>query len=123
MPQAKTKRPSAACQPDAGLIKVERLSRVLATRAQRTVILEGLTSTVPVENLLAINKPSDSGTSTFLSLLTGIDQTTGGRVVCAGQNLRARRENVLARWRERHVGIIGQHGTSAILLPAGEVRA
>ena len=123
MPQATTKRPSAAYQSGAGLIKVERLSRVLATRAQRTVILKGLTGTVPVENLLAINEPPDSGTSTLLSLLTGIDQTTGGRVMCAGQNLRARRENVLARWRERHVGNIGQHGTSAIVVPTGEVRA
>jgi putative ABC transport system ATP-binding protein len=123
MPQATTKRPSAAYQSGAGPIKVERLSRVLATRAQRTVILKGPTGMVPVGNLLAINEPSDSGTSTLLSLPTGIDQTTGGCVVYAGQNLRARRENGLARWRERHVGNIGQHGSSAILLPAGEVQA
>jgi predicted ABC-type transport system involved in lysophospholipase L1 biosynthesis ATPase subunit len=103
MPQATTKRPSAAYQPGAGPITVERLSRGLATRAQLTVILKSLTGMVPVEHLLAINAPSDSGTSTLLSLLTGSDQTTGGRVVCAG--------------------IIGQHGTSAIVLPAGEVRA
>jgi putative ABC transport system ATP-binding protein len=41
-------------------------------------------------------------------MLTGIDRPTSGKVVFAGQDLRARGENALASWRGRNVGIIFQ---------------
>jgi putative ABC transport system ATP-binding protein len=108
MPQATAKRSSAVYEPGAALIQVEHLTRVIATRAQRTVILDDLSFTVPAESLFAINGPSGSGKSTLLNMLTGIDRPTGGRVVFAGQELRARSENALARWRGRNVGIVFQ---------------
>jgi putative ABC transport system ATP-binding protein len=108
MPQARAKRQSADYPPGAALIQVEHLTRVIATRAQRTVILDDLNFVVPAVSLFAINGPSGSGKSTLLNLLTGIDRPTGGRVVFAGEELRARSENALARWRGRHVGIIFQ---------------
>jgi putative ABC transport system ATP-binding protein len=58
--------------------------------------------------LFAINGPSGSGKSTLLNMLTGIDRPTSGRVIFAGQELRATGENRLARWRGRQVGIIFQ---------------
>jgi ABC-type lipoprotein export system ATPase subunit len=108
MPQATAKRSSADYQPGAALIQVEHLSRAIATRAQRTVILDDLSFTVPAQSLFAINGPSGSGKSTLLNMLTGIDRPTSGRVVFAGQELRARSETALARWRGRNVGIIFQ---------------
>ena len=90
------------------LIEVEHLSRVIDSRAGRTTILDGLTFTVPTGELFAVNGPSGSGKSTLLNLLTGIDRATSGRIVFAGQELRGRTENDLARWRGRHVGIIFQ---------------
>ncbi len=90
------------------LIQVEHLSRVITTRVQKTVILDDLTFIVPAQSLFAINGPSGSGKSTLLNLLTGIDRPTSGRVVFAGEELRARSENALARWRGQHVGIIFQ---------------
>jgi putative ABC transport system ATP-binding protein len=41
-------------------------------------------------------------------MLTGIDRPSSGRVVFAGQEVRALGENALARWRGRHVGIVFQ---------------
>jgi putative ABC transport system ATP-binding protein len=41
-------------------------------------------------------------------MLTGVDRPTSGQVVFAGETLRTRRENALARWRGRHVGIVFQ---------------
>ncbi len=41
-------------------------------------------------------------------MLTGIDRPTSGKVIFAGDELRARSENALARWRGRHVGIVFQ---------------
>ena len=90
------------------LIRVEHLTRTIVTRTQRTIILDDVTFTIPVQQLFAVNGPSGSGKSTLLNMLTGIDRPTSGRVVFAGQELRARGENALARWRGQHVGIIFQ---------------
>jgi ABC-type lipoprotein export system ATPase subunit len=90
------------------LIQVEHLTRVAANRSQRTIILDDVSFSVPGKSLFAINGPSGSGKSTLLNLLTGIDRPTSGRVVFGGEELRARSENALARWRGRHVGIIFQ---------------
>src|SRR5262249_57009735 len=99
--------PTPALQ-GAPLIQVEHLSRVIETRAQRTVILDDVTFTVPAESLFAINGPSGSGKSTVLNMLTGLDRPTSGRVLFGGVELRAKGENALARWRGRHVGIVFQ---------------
>jgi putative ABC transport system ATP-binding protein len=90
------------------VIQVERLTRVIGARAQRTVILDDVSFSVPAQALFAINGPSGSGKSTLLNLLTGIDRPTSGRVVFAGKELRGRSENALARWRGRNVGVVFQ---------------
>jgi putative ABC transport system ATP-binding protein len=90
------------------LIQVDHLMRSIGTRAQRTIILDDVTFTIPAQSLFAINGPSGSGKSTLLNMLTGVDRPTSGKVVFAGQELRAKGENALARWRGRHIGIIFQ---------------
>jgi ABC-type lipoprotein export system ATPase subunit len=108
MVQTTTARQSMPCPQGSSLIRVEHVTHTIATRAQRTVILEDVTFTIPAPSLFAINGPSGSGKSTLLNMLTGIDRPTSGRVVFAGQELRAQSENRLARWRGKHVGIIFQ---------------
>src|SRR5262245_60795915 len=92
----------------AGLIQVEHLTRTIADHRQRTTILDDITFSVPAQSLFAINGPSGSGKSTLLNMLTGIDRPTSGKVLFAVQELRARRENALAQWRGRHVGVVFQ---------------
>ena len=92
----------------APIIQAEGLTRVIATRAQRTLILDDVSFSVPAQSLFAINGPSGSGKSTLLNLLTGIDRPTSGKVIFAGKELRRRSENALARWRGRNVGVIFQ---------------
>jgi predicted ABC-type transport system involved in lysophospholipase L1 biosynthesis ATPase subunit len=124
MPQAETNCSSATYQPGAGLIQVERLGPVLVTRAQRTAILNDLACTEPepVENLLAINGPSGSGTPTLLNLLVGLDRPTGGQVVFAGQGLRVWSKNLLARLCACPGSTGGgAHGTGALVVPVGKV--
>jgi ABC-type lipoprotein export system ATPase subunit len=108
MVQTTASRQSATFPQGSPLIRVDHLTRTIATRAQRTVILDDVTFIIPAQRLFAINGPSGSGKSTLLNMLTGIDRPTGGRVVFAGQELRAQGENALAHWRGRHVGIIFQ---------------
>src|SRR3989442_15936543 len=90
------------------LIEVEQLSRVIGLRTRKTVILDDVTFRIPAQSLFAINGPSGSGKSTILNMLTGIDRPTSGRVLFAGQELRAMSEDNLARWRGKHVGIVFQ---------------
>ena len=90
------------------LVEVEHLSRVIATRARTVQILDDMSFTVPAQSLFAINGPSGSGKSTILNMLTGIDRPSSGRVLFAGQELRAMKEDALARWRGQHVGIVFQ---------------
>ncbi len=91
------------------VIRVEHLTRVIATRTQRSTILDDITFGVPAQSLFAINGPSGSGKSTLLNMLTGIDRPTSGTVIFADQQQpRHGRENALARWRGRHVGIVFQ---------------
>ena len=108
MAQTTTSRQSAPFPAGSLLIRVEHLTRTIATRAQRTVILDDVSFTIPAQSLFAINGPSGSGKSTLLNMLTGIDRPTSGGVIFADQELRAQGENALARWRGRHVGIIFQ---------------
>ena len=108
MAQTTASRQSATFPQGSALIRVDHLTRMIATRAQRTIILDDVTFTIPGQSLFAINGPSGSGKSTLLNMLTGIDRPTSGRVAFAGQELRAQGENALARWRGRHVGIIFQ---------------
>jgi ABC-type lipoprotein export system ATPase subunit len=95
-------------QQNAPLIQVEHLMRVIATRAQKTIILDDITFSVPERGLFAINGPSGSGKSTLLNLLTGIDRPSSGRILFGGEELRAKSENALARWRGKQVGIVFQ---------------
>ena len=108
MPHPAASRQPATVPQGTPLIRVEHLTRTIATRAQRTVILDDVTFTIPAQSLFAINGSSGSGKSTLLNMLTGIDRPSSGRVVFAGQELRAQGENALALWRGRHVGIIFQ---------------
>ena len=43
------------------LVRVEQMTRVIATRAQQTIILDDVTFSVPTRSLFAINGPSGSG--------------------------------------------------------------
>ncbi|HEU5440079.1 MAG TPA: ABC transporter ATP-binding protein [Ktedonobacterales bacterium] len=93
---------------DPVLVSVEHVTKMIATRAQRTMILDDISFSVPRGSLFAINGPSGSGKSTILNVLTGLDRPTGGHVVFEGRELAAKSENALARWRGRHVGIVFQ---------------
>jgi ABC-type lipoprotein export system ATPase subunit len=108
MPQSATSSRSIDNQTEKILVQVENLTRVIATRAQTTTILDNITFSVPQQCLFAINGPSGSGKSTLLNMLTGIDRPTKGRIIFDGEEMRAKNENALAHWRGEHVGIIFQ---------------
>jgi putative ABC transport system ATP-binding protein len=56
----------------------------------------------------AIIGQSGSGKTTLLSLIAGLDNPDSGQVILAGENLCTMKENRLARYRARKIGIIFQ---------------
>ncbi len=58
--------------------------------------------------LTAIVGPSGSGKSTILNMITGIDRPTNGMVRINGQRIDNMKENKLAKWRGKNIGIIFQ---------------
>ena len=90
------------------LIRLEGVSREIASKANRFTILEDISFEIPRGQLFAINGPSGSGKSTLLNILTGIDRPTAGRVLFDGKVLQGMSENRLAKWRGKHVGIVFQ---------------
>ena len=89
-------------------VRVENISKVIVSKAVKTVILDSISFSIPAGSLFAINGPSGSGKSTLLNMLTGIDHPTTGRIVFSGQELHGMSENKLAKWRGRNVGIVFQ---------------
>src|SRR5215469_6068441 len=108
MKRSLAKQDWTTIQANSPLVQIENVSRIIESRAQKTVILDNLTFTIPAQSLFAINGPSGSGKSTILNILTGIDRPSSGRVIFAGEELRAKSENALAKWRGHHVGIVFQ---------------
>ncbi len=108
LPSSFSEKQHAADSATPPLIQVEHLAKVVTSRARTTTILHDITFSIPAQSLFAINGPSGSGKSTLLNMLTGIDRPTNGRILFAGQELRAMGENALARWRGQHVGIVFQ---------------
>ena len=57
---------------------------------------------------VAVMGPSGSGKSTLLNLVAGLDRPTGGTVMVAGERIDPLSETGLARFRNRHIGMIFQ---------------
>ncbi len=70
--------------------------------------LRNVTLKVNPGEFVGIRGPSGSGKSTLINMMTGIDRPTSGDVTMAGQSLNVLNENLLARWRGKHIGVIFQ---------------
>jgi putative ABC transport system ATP-binding protein len=57
---------------------------------------------------VAIMGPSGCGKSTLLNVIAGLDVPDEGEILVAGESLRGKDANALARMRRRHIGIVFQ---------------
>ena len=90
------------------ILRVEHLSKIYGKGENEVRALDDVSFSVEKGQFVAIIGPSGSGKSTLLHILGGVDKPTSGKVFLEGQDVFAQKENQLAIFRRRQVGLIYQ---------------
>lgn len=90
------------------MIQVEHLSKVYGKGENEVVALNDVSFSVKKGEFVAIIGPSGSGKSTLLHILGGVDRPTKGKVYFDGVDVYQQKEDRLAIFRRRQVGLIYQ---------------
>ena len=90
------------------MIQVEHLSKVYGKGENEVVALNDVSFSVKKGEFVAIIGPSGSGKSTLLHILGGVDRPTKGKVYFDGVDVYQQKEDQLAIFRRRQVGLIYQ---------------
>src|SRR5580765_176137 len=86
----------------------EDLEREFRTGPEIVRVLRGASITVGHSEMVALVGASGVGKSTLLHVLAALDRPSAGRVLFDGEDLFARSETALARYRRQEVGFIFQ---------------
>ena len=90
------------------ILRAENLTKIYGTGENQVVALDHVSFSVNKGEFLAIIGPSGSGKSTLLHILGGVDTPTSGKVYMEGTDVYAQKEEHLAIFRRRQVGLIYQ---------------
>ena len=90
------------------MIRLEKVTRTVASGTEQLTILDAVDLFVPAGQFIAVTGPSGSGKSTLLSLVAGLDAPTSGEVYLAQQRITRMPEDALASLRGELVGIVFQ---------------
>lgn len=90
------------------ILKVENLCKVYGEGENAVHALDNVSFTVERGEFVAIVGSSGSGKSTLLHLIGGVDYPTCGKVTVGDINVYAQKEEELAVFRRRQVGLIYQ---------------
>lgn len=100
MPHSAPNSPPAIAMRDVDL--------TLGTGAARVHILRGVSLEVPQGMAVGLVGPSGSGKSTLLMVAAGLERPDSGSVAIAGEEITRLKEDQLARFRGRKIGIVFQ---------------
>jgi lipoprotein-releasing system ATP-binding protein len=92
----------------AALLEADELEREYRSGPEVVRVLRGVSITVGVGEAVALVGASGVGKSTLLHVLGALDRPSGGRVLFQGEDLFARGEAGLARYRRQEVGFVFQ---------------
>ena len=90
------------------ILRAENLTKIYGTGENQVVALDHVSFSVNKVEFLAIIGPSGSGKSTLLHILGGVDTPTSGKAYMEGTDVYAQKEEQLAIFRRRQVGLIYQ---------------
>ncbi len=90
------------------MLKVENLTKIYGRGENEVRALDNVSFTIKDGEFVAIIGPSGSGKSTLLHILGGVDQPSSGKVFVDDIDVYAQKEDALAVFRRREVGLIYQ---------------
>jgi len=90
------------------LIELRKLEKVYSTGKMEYQALRTVDLDIREGEITALMGPSGCGKSTMLNMITGIDRPTGGTVTIGGERVDTMKEDAMAAWRGRNIGIIFQ---------------
>lgn len=90
------------------ILEVKNLCKTYGKGETEVKALDNVSFSVEKGEFVAIIGPSGSGKSTLLHLLGGVDKPTSGQVIMGDVDVYKQKENQLAVFRRRQVGLIYQ---------------
>ncbi len=90
------------------ILRVENLSKIYGKKDTKVVALDNVSFSVQKGEFIAIVGSSGSGKSTLLHMLGGVDKPTSGKVYIDGTDIYSLKNDELAIFRRRQVGLIYQ---------------
>ena len=99
---------STSALPTQHLIDLRQVVKSYATAAGEFTALRGINLQVNAGEFVAVVGKSGSGKSTLSNMITGIDRPTRGEVWINGTPVHTLRENQIASWRGRTIGVVFQ---------------
>lgn len=90
------------------ILEVKNLSKIYGKDENQVVALNNVSFSVEEGEFIAIVGESGSGKSTLLHLLGGVDLPTSGDVVINGTNIYQLKQDKLAIFRRRQIGLVYQ---------------
>lgn len=90
------------------ILRCENVSKIYGTGDAQVKALDNVSFTVEKGEFVSIVGPSGSGKSTLLHILGGVDRPTNGKVFVDGTDMHALKEDQLAVFRRRQIGLVYQ---------------
>lgn len=90
------------------ILRCENLCKTYGEKDTCVKALDNISFTVEKGEFVSIIGPSGSGKSTLLHILGGVDKPTSGKVLIGGTDIHNLKEDKLAIFRRRQIGLIYQ---------------
>lgn len=90
------------------LLRCEHLTKKYGAGETQVTALDDVSFSVEKGEFVSVIGPSGSGKSTLLHILGGVDKPTSGKVFIDGTDMHALKEDQLAVFRRRQIGLVYQ---------------
>lgn len=90
------------------ILRVKNLTKIYGEKSTKVVALDNVSFSVEKGEFVAVVGASESGKSTLLHLMGGVDRPTSGKVIINGPDIFKMNDDKLAIFRRRQIGLIYQ---------------
>lgn len=102
------------------ILRVENLTKIYGEKSTKVVALDNVSFSVEKGEFVAVVGASESGKSTLLHLMGGVDRPTSGKVIINGTDIFKMNDDKLAIFRRRQIGLIYQFYNLILILNVKE---